>query len=263
MNCLKREKQIALYVEGDLPKKEATVLARHMEECRQCQQLLHRLQESQSILRSVAEEPMPAAIFDNFPRKVMNEIEFNPPLGQRLHFPWNYSWRWTLGFAGAVAAVIAGFWIGLTYVGHGAKEKQLARQSMSSSDRSLKQVDRSFSELKPKQHAQQSREEKSSDHPRQIQEGKSGKPVRPVLPVKKNQAGGKIEDQVALAGIHKAMNLWQEMASNVEERERESTKAKPEGIPDRLVAKLATQDPNIIIYWLEDAGRGKTNAIQN
>ena len=93
--------------------------------------------------------------------------------------------------------------------------------------------------------------------------GKSGKPVRPVLPVMKNQAGSKIEDQVALAEIHKAMALWEEMAANVEERGKESSKAKPEGIPDRLVAKLATQDPNIVIYWLEDAGKGKTNEIQN
>jgi hypothetical protein len=73
----------------------------------------------------------------------------------------------------------------------------------------------------------------------------------------------KNENQPTLAEVHRAMALWQEMTANLKDMKNESNKAKPEGVPDRLVAKLATQDPNIIIYWLEDAKKGNANEIQN
>jgi len=263
MNCLKREKLIALYVEGDLPQKEAAALVQHLHGCLRCQRLVHRLRESQSLLKSVAGEPLPAAIYEDLPRKVMNEIAAASSSNGEGRFPWDPAWRWILSFAAAGAVVIAGIWFGLGLTGRVAKENPMTRQSVASAEDPTKSHPLPFSSPKPISQEQQLRKENLVKQSRRARFPESTQAQPRGLLFKRNPSDGEVEGKLPIAQIHKAMALWQEMAANLEERKKESTMAKSEEASDRMVAKLTTKDPNILIYWLEDAGKGKSNEIQN
>ncbi len=58
MTCRDREGRLSLYVEGDLPDRDAVVLEAHLEECASCRSFLGELRSSQSTLKELAAEPL-------------------------------------------------------------------------------------------------------------------------------------------------------------------------------------------------------------
>ncbi len=58
MTCRDQERRLSLYVEGDLPDHDAVGLEAHLEECGSCRSFLGELRASQSTLKELAAEPL-------------------------------------------------------------------------------------------------------------------------------------------------------------------------------------------------------------
>jgi anti-sigma factor RsiW len=93
------EKLIALDVEGDLPERKAAKLVKHLKACRNCREFGEKLQASQAVLKSLAQEPVEDAVLREVRQRVLGGIatEAEP---HRLP-----AWRFALG-AALVATLI-------------------------------------------------------------------------------------------------------------------------------------------------------------
>jgi anti-sigma factor RsiW len=99
MSCLDFEKLIALDAEGDLPERKAGKLVKHLKACRNCREFAGKLQASQAMLKSLAQEPVDETVLWQVRQRVLRGIaaELEPH-----RFP---AWRFALG-AVLVATVI-------------------------------------------------------------------------------------------------------------------------------------------------------------
>jgi len=99
MKCLDFEKMIALDVEGDLPERKAAKLVKHLKACRNCREFAEKLQASQALLKSLAQEPVDEGALREVRQHVLSAIATE---AEPHRFP---AWRFALG-AALVAAVI-------------------------------------------------------------------------------------------------------------------------------------------------------------
>ncbi len=58
MTCRGQERRLSLYVEDDLPDRDAAALQTHLEECEPCRGFLRELRSSQTALKELAAEPL-------------------------------------------------------------------------------------------------------------------------------------------------------------------------------------------------------------
>jgi len=61
MTCRDQEGRLSLYVEGDLPDRDAAMLEAHLEACGSCRSFLGELRASQGTLKELAAEPLDEA----------------------------------------------------------------------------------------------------------------------------------------------------------------------------------------------------------
>jgi hypothetical protein len=262
MNCQKRRAQIALDVEGDLPRREAGSLATHLAECAECREAERQLRESQDMMKGLREEPVPDAICQQIQQQVLARISSGmkpeTPFLDSLTFLIRGPVRW----AGAVLALLlvigVTVWIGSQdiHVGGKGNPSQVASKNETTPGSSPAQPGipevREIKKLDKKGIAVPAR-----SSARGSGAGLSGHPKASVTPEK-----GPEQSNTELAQIYREMALWQELEANRQQWEEQSKKEKSPEAKDKVVAKLTTNDPNIVIYWLEDAGKGNKNEIQ-
>jgi hypothetical protein len=94
-------KQIALYVEGDLPARKASAVEAHLAECAACRELVDALSASQSALRSLRGEAADPLLLDQVRSRVMAEIQTQPPRPM-------FGWAWRFALAATLIALLAG-----------------------------------------------------------------------------------------------------------------------------------------------------------
>lgn len=102
MNCRHSEHDLALYIEGDLPRNQAEELDRHLLSCASCREFIDELRESQSVFKSIRQDVVrPAALAE-----VRTQV-FERVAAVRTKRSWG---RWVYALAGAafVVAVMAG-----------------------------------------------------------------------------------------------------------------------------------------------------------
>jgi len=101
MTCADFEKLIALDIEGDLPQRKAARLGEHLETCLTCQEFREKLQASQALLKSLAQEAADEAALREVRQRVLDEI---PSEAAPHRFP---AWRFALAAALLAAAIFA------------------------------------------------------------------------------------------------------------------------------------------------------------
>jgi anti-sigma factor RsiW len=124
MSCLDFEKLIALDVEGDLPERKAAKLGKHLKACRNCQEFAEKLQASQALLKSLAQESPDMAVLQEVRQRVLDGIAS----GAEPHrFP---AWRFALGAGLAAIAIFAAATLWRPR-GHGVSESlgEISKQS--------------------------------------------------------------------------------------------------------------------------------------
>ena len=89
MSCLELEKQIALLLEGDLPDRKQGVVREHLRICNHCQEFAQRLSASQAMVKSLGEDVVDEAVFQDVRIRVLSVL---PPEKERFGFPvWRYA----------------------------------------------------------------------------------------------------------------------------------------------------------------------------
>jgi hypothetical protein len=69
-------------------------------------------------------------------------------------------------------------------------------------------------------------------------------------------------EEPSLAEVQLAMDRWMQMAALLELETEPARIEKEQAEKDLLVAKIQTNDPQVVIYWLKDAGKGKAHEIR-
>lgn len=102
MNCRHSEKDLALYVEGDLPEAKAKEVEVHLPACTACRQVVEELSGSQALFKSIRQETVSAAQLADLRVRVMERVAV-----QRPKLLWG---RWIYALAGAafVVAIMVG-----------------------------------------------------------------------------------------------------------------------------------------------------------
>jgi anti-sigma factor RsiW len=100
MSCERYENDLALHVEGDLPRHEVAAIERHLAICESCRAFCSGLEASQRMLKSLADEPIPAAALYAARARVLDEITRPAAIGWRLA-----RWGWASAAAAAVLVV--------------------------------------------------------------------------------------------------------------------------------------------------------------
>jgi hypothetical protein len=89
MSCLELEKLIALLLEGDLPDRKHGVVREHLRICRHCQQFSRSLSASQAMVKSLGEQVVDEAVFQEVRTRVLSVL---PAEKERSGFPvWRYA----------------------------------------------------------------------------------------------------------------------------------------------------------------------------
>jgi anti-sigma factor RsiW len=102
MTCGRYENDLALHVEGDLDKAAALRLDAHLAGCDRCRTFLHELQQSQRAVKALAEEPVPEDALQRVRLGVASAID----LRSRPRASFSPTWSWAL--AASVTLVVAG-----------------------------------------------------------------------------------------------------------------------------------------------------------
>ena len=101
MNCARWEERLALFVEGDLPAREAGPLEAHLGECAACREFASALGESQAAVKELGSEALDQTLLDGVRRRVMARVA-----ERRAPAPFDW-WRVWAPAAAVVAAVLA------------------------------------------------------------------------------------------------------------------------------------------------------------
>jgi Putative zinc-finger len=114
MTCERYDRGLALYVEGDLPRKEAARLERHLQRCPRCQGFLKGLRDSQRGLEALAAEPIEAGALVEVRERVLAVLGGLTESGRRVPTRRNHPPRRAWGLALAAGLGLVAF--GLAFV---------------------------------------------------------------------------------------------------------------------------------------------------
>jgi len=78
VSCVFSRELLALHVENDLMESEGRIVAKHLQECPECEDFLDRLSHRQSQLKLLRREAIPQATLTRMRRGVLSQIENSP-----------------------------------------------------------------------------------------------------------------------------------------------------------------------------------------
>jgi anti-sigma factor RsiW len=97
MSCSHSEKDLALYVEGDLDPTGSHAIQMHLPTCESCRNIVAELKESQAILRMLREETVSSSALSGVRNRVLDELQ------SRRRFIWG---RWIYALAGGMLVAV-------------------------------------------------------------------------------------------------------------------------------------------------------------
>ncbi len=111
MRCRKVEKQLALFVGGDLPESKVAKLMAHLGHCRSCAEEMERLKHSRELLGKIANADKPDPLPGDFSRQVLLDILEEKADKRRFvpEFISIFRWKPALAFAGAALVILLAF----------------------------------------------------------------------------------------------------------------------------------------------------------
>jgi len=223
MSCLDFEKLIALDVEGDLPERKAAKLGQHLKACRNCQAFAERLQASQALVKSLAQEPADEAMLEEVRQRVLRGIaaESEPHRFQ--------AWRFALGAVLVATVIFAAVTLwrprGPLHVARASRPQSRERLAPTAPRRG--------------QDALATAGEAAALRP--VRETSKQAPTQAVRPAP-------TAPEYSRTGTDRASLVFR---SRKQPRGSLTASVKPPQ-PAQLTVKLVTDDPNVVIYWLLD-----------
>jgi anti-sigma factor RsiW len=230
MTCRDQERLLSLYVEGDLPAHDVAVVEEHLEACEPCRRFLRELRSSQSSLKELAAEPLNRDALASVRVRVRSASRERPGRAPGALY-------------GAMAASLIAAVGGLVWLlGREARPPgpPLVAAAPSPAPPSARppaeHVPRGVSRLRP------AREE-------QVSTVRGPRRVALVVGVPKPVATLSPEDADQLARAVLAVSRIESLADAT---------VRPAAPPARPpLVRLATSDPDIVIYWQLESDGGK------
>jgi hypothetical protein len=256
MSCDRFERALALDVSGDLNEREARALRTHLAGCAQCREVAARLERNQAALRALGDQELPEGALRSVRARVRAAIASEP----EPRSPLVPVWAWAAG--ASVVALVAGLiaW-GVTTGPSGQRQPSSAPRIAGSehpegvglrgaqdpvgaelvSARSAKRrngPDLSSSPVGAELASARSREDRSGVETLEAALQRS----EPLSPEDADQLARALVYVSQLDGVPPPPN--------------EPDEAEDAAKPPTTVVRLATQDPNVVIYWQMDSNGG-------
>jgi anti-sigma factor RsiW len=229
MTCIGNENDLALYVEGDLPRNRAPALEDHLRECATCRDFLSELQSSQRAVKDLAAGMIGAEALASLRVRIASAPVESP---KRL----TAAWRWTIA-AGVAALAAATWWLAPSSVTAPNPAKVVRLPATAPGDeRGLKGpgVGVALHDRAPERKRRTVRaERRASAHV---------EPPAPTSTLSPEDADRLARALVAVSHIDRVTDALGEPP--------------PSPMPATLI-RLATADPNVVIYWRLDSSGGK------
>jgi predicted anti-sigma-YlaC factor YlaD len=234
MTCERYEDDLALHVEGDLEASAAVRLERHLAGCDRCRTFLHELQHSQRAVKALAEEPVPEEAL----RRVRSRVEGAISLQSRPRAAFSPAWGWAL--AASVALAVTGAAVAWRLRSVRLPPAIETAQAQPSSP---------VPDLRTP----------PSARPAETELAPRFAPTRPTVGTSGAVSG--VEEQAMTAQeaqlspdeadqLARAVVAVSQIASLSDLLRREEAKDEPSS---GRFARLATDDPDVVIYWQLDA----------
>jgi hypothetical protein len=225
MSCERYERDLALFVEGDLRTADVPAVEQHLASCLRCQAFERGLRSSQAALRSLADAELPEHAIAAARARVLAAVRTRP------RTVWNMPrWAW-VAFAGGlpVALCLALFWLGgPREPAPGPTVTQMGAQPTPA----------------PQVVAEQAVPPDSTKPQRRAVSPSVQRPRHPRV----DRLSPEDADQLARALVL-VSRLQREDGEPLREREATDEARTP-------LARIATSDPNVVIYWQFDPSGG-------
>jgi hypothetical protein len=230
MTCLDFEKLIALDAEGDLPERKAAKLGEHLRACRDCQEFTARLQASQALLKSLAQESADEAVLQEVRQRVLAGIA----TAAEPHYV--RAWQFALGAALAAMAMFAAvnLWhpSGPRYVARESRPPSRERPAPArTGGQSLPRAERGDTRATAGETLALQRVRETSQHA--STEAMSSAPTVPEH--------ARAQTERAKQVLRERKEFQGSLSASVKPRAREP-----------LTVMLVSDNPNVVIYWLVD-----------
>ncbi|MBN2370927.1 MAG: zf-HC2 domain-containing protein [Vicinamibacteria bacterium] len=233
--CRVWELALALYVEGDLSESEVAPAEAHLAACASCRDLLAGLRESQASLHALAGEPIDAAALDVVRTRVRAKLAQR---GNRIAVVW----RW------AVAASVV-LTAGLIIVGLVSRRNDRSRETQATATAApvvvVSRASAGAAETMPEAAPRSSGVRRAAV-------------VRPHVPAPTLNDDASEEPDVPLTSAE-ADQLARAIVllSRIEKLDDLGPDAEaPRDTPPTATVRLATGDPNVVIYWSFESNGG-------
>lgn len=215
MSC-PRERDLALFVEDDLPVSEVAALQAHVLECAVCRNFLLSLEASQQALKELATQP----IADEALAVLRSRATAIQAASRR-----DVQWRWALT-AAVIAALLPGAYLALSRLRtHETRRVQAA----------------SAPPLMPVTRAAGQETQAVVTPPAPVRRA-----TRAAVPVAASGLSTEEADQLARAVV---------AVSRI--KALRDLEARPASPPEAPLVRVATDDPNVVIYWRLEPSGGK------
>ncbi len=230
MTCRDQERLLSLYVEDDLPGRDAAALQAHLEECGSCGSFLGELRASQSTLKELAAEPLDEDALAAVRMRVRSASRERPRRPRAALY-------WAVA-ASLIAAIGGLVWL------RGREARlpgpplvaALPSAAPSSAGPAAERVPAAVSRPRPAREKQESTV-------------RAPQRVVPVMDVPKPAPALSPEDADQLARAVLAVSQIESVADAT---------VQPSAPSDRPpLVRLATSDPDIVIYWQLQSDGGK------
>lgn len=262
MSCEYWRKQIALHVEGDVSPRKSRQVEKHLDTCPSCRQFARELSQSQAVLKSLGHEPVDGSVFEAIQNGVMDQLTSGRErVSQTLSPSIRWNWRWTGAITMGLLLLLGGlaFWKSSREtqpVSNGHLAGPAAHSEKNSNGQTATQVGNRATVNSQEFARVQSVTAKAGA----VQKPRLGKSFRKP-PDHSRESTVSMAEKLSSEDGRPVGSQPEEEKASLEVAQAESQEAKtginPEvTVPEPLVIKLVTDDPEIVIVWLVDQNGG-------
>ena len=255
MNCADAEKLIALDVEGDLTEARGAALRNHLAACASCEQFAQEMRESQQLLKSLRHEMPPESLLSGARQAALEQLRRQPRDG---------GWGWALHprlrwvYAAGGLAVVA--WATMGWLAPHESETARSAAAGAASARNQQTVAKVVAIPEPvsRMRARDEATASTNDSSRLAPAVRSEQQARQTMSdrdLSASQGSASGEDGSPIdAPQDSASNV--RVAPRVEIVSTSFSKNSPDLDSDTTVLKIASKDPNVLLYWVMDGQGG-------
>jgi hypothetical protein len=217
MTCKRFEHWAGLYAGGELDRRLALKLERHLTECPACHDLVEGLRETEGAIKGLRDETLSPSLFLDLRQKVRQAIEDEPTSLQTLSLL-RARWQWTVVVSLAVLLTVTA----LSFFLPRAPDT-------------------------PEPLVEKSPAASSPTTPQSQESPETGPLIGGIQPVEEQE-----HPERTMSALHAASQ--RPGLPETETKPADSSIARTDS--DDLVVKLVTDNPNVVIYWLVERNGG-------